>query len=152
MIERLVSGGQTGVDRAGLDVALALGIPCGGWCPRGRRAEDGAIPARYPQEETASADYQERTELNVLDSDGTLIIAAGPLTGGSALTRRIAELRGKPCIVADLDAPPDRERIRRWLSEHRIGVLNVAGPRESLKPGIGERARNFLSGLLDPEP
>ena len=90
MIRRIVSGGQTGVDRAALDVALSLGIPCAGWCPRGRRAEDGPIDARYPLNETPSTSYAKRTEWNVRDSDATLILARLPLGGGTALTERLA--------------------------------------------------------------
>ncbi len=85
-IAKIISGGQTGVDRAALDVAIELELPCGGWCPRGRLAEDGTVPDRYPLQETRSAEYAERTERNVIDSDGTLIIATRPLTGGTALT------------------------------------------------------------------
>mgnify|MGYP003793290687 CR=1 FL=1 len=90
MIKKIVSGGQTGVDRAALDVAMQLGIPVGGWCPRGRRAEDGRIPDSYPLREASSVNYAKRTELNVRDSDGTLILSGGPLTGGTALTESLA--------------------------------------------------------------
>src|SRR5947209_11260398 len=86
MIAKIVSGGQTGVDRAALDVALELGLPCGGWCPKGRRSEGGRIPERYPLRETTSAAYPARTRRNVLYSDGTLVLTNGPPTGGTALT------------------------------------------------------------------
>ena len=91
LVEKIVSGGQTGVDRAALDVALELGIPCGGWCPRGRRAEDGALSARYPLMETPSDDYVQRTTWNIRDSDGTLILTRGEPTGGTAQTALICE-------------------------------------------------------------
>src|SRR5215471_7567840 len=100
---RIVSGGQTGVDRAALDAALELGVPCGGWCPRGRAAEDGPIDDRYPLHETPSRDVEQRTEWNVRDSDGTLILNRGPeLTGGTLLTQRVAQRDRKPWMVIDL--------------------------------------------------
>jgi hypothetical protein len=148
VVERVVSGGQTGVDRAALDAALRLGILCGGWCPAGRRAEDGAIPARYPLTETPEPDYAVRTALNVRDSDATLILAIGALSGGTALTRRLAEAQGRPCRVVDLDAPPADDAVRAWLARERVRVLNVAGPRESLRPGIHRRARRYLEAVL----
>jgi hypothetical protein len=98
-ITKIISGGQTGVDRAALDVAIELELPCGGWCPRGRLAEDGTVPDRYPLQETRSAEYAERTERNVIDSDGTLIIATRPLTGGTALTVELAHRRDKPLLL-----------------------------------------------------
>src|SRR5512134_3746342 len=101
-IERVVSGGQTGVDRAALDAALALGLPCGGWCPRGRRAEDGAIPLHYPLRETPTARYPQRTEWNVRDSDGTLILTRGRPRGGTAYTISVARRLGRPLLVVDL--------------------------------------------------
>ncbi|PSQ85488.1 MAG: molybdenum cofactor carrier, partial [Bacteroidetes bacterium QH_2_63_10] len=85
-MRKIISGGQTGVDRAALDAALAFNVPVGGWCPKGRRAEDGQIPDRYPLEETPSEAYEQRTAWNVRDSDGTLIITDGSLEGGTALT------------------------------------------------------------------
>ena len=147
-MRKVVSGGQTGVDRAALDVALSLGLPCGGFCPRGRRAEDGPIDERYPLEETPSDDYAERTEWNVRDSDGTLVLARGSPSGGTALTIEIARRLGRPFLVVDLAGDPDPAPAARWLAEAGIGVLNVAGPRESQRPGIGEEARAFLERLL----
>lgn len=145
---KLLSGGQTGVDRAALDAALALGIPCGGWCPQGRRAEDGQIPARYPLTETGSPGYRERTYLNVRDSDGTLILARGALSGGTTLTRRVARALGKPCLVLDLAKAPDPRSVRAWMHNHDIRLLNVAGPRESQRPGIYRQAKRFLLRLF----
>jgi putative molybdenum carrier protein len=143
-----VSGGQTGVDRAALDVAIAAGVPHGGWCPRGRRAEDGVVPARYALREHASDEYAARTEANVVDSDGTLVLARGAVAGGTALTKRLADAHGKPCLVVDLDAAPDPVTVRRWIDAHAIEVLNVAGPRESQRPGICAAAAAFLRAVL----
>jgi len=148
--QRIVSGGQTGVDRAALDVALRLRIPHGGWCPRGRLAEDGRIPAKYQLDEVDSPEYPVRTERNVLDSDGTLILCRGKPTGGTELTLRLAERRRKPHLVVDLDRPPECETVRRWLAELAIATLNVAGPRQSQCPGIAAQAAEFLLRLFEP--
>ena len=147
-VEKIVSGGQTGVDRAALDVALAMGIECGGWCPRHRRAEDGRIPDRYPLSETSSASYSQRTRRNVRDSDGTLILLDGEPRGGTLLTQRTAVERGKPCLLVDVSGPLSAEEIRTWLSAHGIQVLNVAGPRESQSPGITLAATQLLHEVL----
>jgi hypothetical protein len=148
VIERIVSGGQTGVDRAALDVALELHLPCGGWCPRGRRAEDGRLDARYPLTETPSAAYPQRTEWNVRDSDGTLILAVGPLRGGTALTRKLALRIGRPFLVIDLARLPVPHALRDWAADNTVRVLNVAGPRESDSPGIYGAAVGFLRQAL----
>jgi hypothetical protein len=145
---RVISGGQTGVDRAALDVARELGVPCGGWCPRGRRAEDGPIPEGYALRETPSAAYPERTAWNVRDSDGTLILTRGRPRGGTALTVSLARRAGKPVIVANLEGGANAAEIRAFLLEHRIRVLNVAGPRESEAPGIHDQAAALLRELL----
>lgn len=147
-VSEIISGGQTGVDRGALDAAMALGIAHGGWCPRGRRAEDGVIPARYRQRETQSASYHVRTEQNVIDSDATLIITRGPLRGGTALTLRMAVQHQRPYSVVDLDGPPQVDEIRDWLRENQVARLNVAGPRESSSPGITQRARLLVEELL----
>lgn len=147
---RIVSGGQTGVDRAALDVALSLGIPCGGWCPRGRLAEDGPIPSRYPLAETPTARYPQRTAWNVRDSDGTLVVHAGRPRGGTALTLRLLARERKPTLQVDLDAAPDPGALTRWMAARAIRVLNVAGPRESECPGVGRRAKQFLESALGP--
>lgn len=149
LITRIVSGGQTGVDRAALDVALALGIACGGWVPKGRRAEDGAISERYPLRETASRGYVERTQRNVRDSDATLILARGPATGGTALTIAVAQRLRRPLLVVDLEDAPSPVAIATWLSATGARVVNIAGPRESTNPGIHEEAKNFLLAVFD---
>jgi hypothetical protein len=147
---RIVSGGQTGVDRAALDAALSLGLACGGWCPRGRKAEDGPIDPRYPLEETPSDEYAERTEWNVRDADGTLVLTFGEPTGGTAYTIAVARRLGRPLLILDLAGGPDPGEVRRWVEAEGIGVLNVAGPRESVRPGAHASARRFLDLALAP--
>jgi hypothetical protein len=151
-VRRVISGGQTGVDRAALDWALALDIPHGGWCPRGRRAEDGLIASRYRLQETPSERYAHRTRRNALESDGTLVLNAGALEAGTRLTVSICERIRKPVHVVQLDdvaCEQEVERVREWLQANRIAVLNIAGPRESKRPGIYQRARDFLAQLAN---
>jgi hypothetical protein len=145
---KIVSGGQTGVDRAALDVALELGIPCGGWCPAGRWAEDGPIDARYPVVETPSADPAARTEWNVRDSDATLLLTTGKESPGTTLTRNVARRLGKPVYVLHARSPEDVGMFRRWLQVANVRTLNVAGPRESESPGIHAEAMRILRALL----
>ncbi len=152
MIEKVVSGGQTGVDRAALDAAIAAGVGCGGWCPRGRRAEDGIIPRRYPLKQTLGSSYFERTRRNVADSDGTLVLAPGEPAGGTLATLGHANRIGKPVLVVDPydgDGEARLDGIVMWLDAHRIRVLNVAGPRESGRPGIYDDARSLMARLLE---
>jgi hypothetical protein len=152
LLQKIVSGGQTGADRAALDVALELGIPIGGWVPRGRLAEDGRIPELYPGLiEAASPDPAVRTALNVRDSDATVILSHGPLRGGSLLTRDEASRLGKPVLHLDLEqlSPAHAaERLRAWLEEHRPAVLNVAGPRASHDPRIAAATQAVLRTAL----
>ncbi|MFD2113298.1 putative molybdenum carrier protein [Thiorhodococcus fuscus] len=144
----VVSGGQTGVDRAALDAALELGLTVRGWCPRGRRAEDGPIANAYPLTETPSRDYAERTEWNVRDSDATLILYRGSLTGGTRLTADLARRLGRPLCARDLPLRSDPDAILSWLLTNRIRSLNCAGPRESGAPGIQGEAFVLLRGLF----
>jgi hypothetical protein len=139
------------VDRSALDAAIECGIEHGGWCPRGRQAEDGRIPGRYRLDETESAEYPVRTERNVIDSDGTLILFRDRLVGGTQLTRRLAARHGKPCFPVDLAGTTDVQPVRDWLAAHAVAVLNVAGPRESSSPGIGHAALQFLRELLSED-
>ena len=151
MIAKIISGGQTGADRAALDFAIRHGIPYGGWVPRGRRTEDGTLPQKYLLEEMPTPDYAQRTEKNVLSADGTLVVSHGYLKGGSALTVFLAERNGKPCIHADLGEWSVRdaaERIRKWLRDQRIGVLNVAGPRAGMDREIYRATFDLLEALL----
>ncbi len=145
-----MSGGQTGVDRAALDFAILHGIPHGGWCPRGRWAEDGVIGARYELKETPDRLCAQRTEWNVRDSDGTVIFSvSAELSGGSALTRKHARLHGKPCLhlskQADGDAAP--AKLRAFIAGWRIKVLNIAGPRLSSEPEAAAFAITVLEAL-----
>lgn len=147
----IVSGGQTGVDRAALDVAIAHGLEHGGWCPLGRRAEDGPLDSRYLLVETESGRYHTRTVRNVRDSDATLILNLGELEGGSLETMRVAERRGKPVRVVQLDVlPADDElvELREWLRTNAVVRLNVAGPREGKRPGAYRAAHAMLERLL----
>ena len=152
VVREVWSGGQTGVDRAALDAALAVGVSTGGWVPRGRLAEDGTIPATYPGlRETPSADYAERTTWNVRDCDATLILHHGALSGGSAFTRDEAIRLGKPHLALDLDGlTPDAAltAARDWLAGFAGSRLNVAGPRASGASVIYDRARALLVALL----
>ena len=148
MLMKIVSGGPTGVDRAALDVALALGLAAGGGCPQGRRAEDGVIPDRYPLMETPEPNYEARTRRNVEDSDGALILNLGTLDGGTALTACHARQIGKPCLIVALEEGIEPAAFRAWLDRNQIAVLNVAGPRESKRPGVYEAAYCCLEALM----
>jgi len=148
---KLISGGQSGVDRAALDVALELGIPCGGWCPQGRRAEDGVIASKYPLEQTPLVQYQQRTEWNARDSDGTLTLTIGKPEGGTLLTIDFARKHKRPCLVVDLALPVDVQTVKDWILGHQIENLNVAGPRASKQPDVYGRAVVFLRELLKHE-
>jgi hypothetical protein len=152
--ERVVSGGQTGVDRAALDAALEAGLPCGGFVPKGRRAEDGPIPERYPLQECGTPDYAVRTELNVIHSDATLILNRGKLDGGSSATVEFCQEHDKPCSVVQLEqvsAGQAAISIRYFLSQAKPRTLNVAGPRESKCPGIYQAALDLLRLVLRPQ-
>jgi hypothetical protein len=148
MLERIISGGQTGVDRAALDVALELGIAVGGWCPKGRRAEDGRIQRRYPLRETPSTRYAQRTAWNVRDSDATLILTLGPLTRGTAFTHKLTHTYGRPMFVVDLAETRAVSPVRRWLNKHNVRTLNVAGPRASTEREINVLSERYLRRLF----
>ena len=148
VIEKVVSGGQTGVDRAALDVALRLGVPCGGWCPQGRLAEDGPLPLSYPLDETPSPEYAERTLWNVRDTDGTLVLTSGPPADGTGFTVQCARSLAKPCLIVDFEEGGDPAHVLAWAAQHGVRVMNVAGPRESKCPGIYDLASGFLEAVL----
>ena len=151
MLKKIVSGGQTGVDRGALDAALSAGFACGGWCPEGRIAEDGRIPDRYLVAELAGAGYRQRTRQNVVDSDGTLVICFGTPTGGTLETMRFCKRFGKPVLVIDaaaIDPPAAAALAAEFVKAHSIEVLNVAGPRESTRAGAFEASRETVALLL----
>lgn len=151
MLTKIVSGGQTGVDRGALDAALEAQFPCGGWCPEGRQAEDGRIHQKYPLVELAGSGYRQRTLKNVQDSDGTMILFTGVLSGGTKLTRDCCVKGRKPFVIVDAVQVSLSEAIDgalRFIEENRIRVLNVAGPRVS---GWGEGydfALNMVDGII----
>jgi hypothetical protein len=151
-IVKIVSGGQTGADRGGLDAAIELGIPHGGCCPKGRLAEDGAIPDNYKQTETGSKNYVKRTEKNVVDSSATSIFTNGTPTGGSKKTAEFAKKHGKPYICLDTEKPDleTTERLIDWTRNLRNPqiVLNVAGSRESKAPGIQKQVAKIVGNLI----
>lgn len=155
---KIVSGGQTGVDRAALDAAIFHDIPHGGWCPLGRRSEDGKIPATYQLTETDSRNYAVRTEQNVRDSDGTLILFEDFMSRGTELTAKLTRKLRRPLFKVDIsglcdwdDETFDQEigSVVDWIEQLNIGVLNVAGPRESSAIGIGSAAQAFLVRLFE---
>jgi hypothetical protein len=151
---KIISGGQTGVDQAALDAAIKLAIPHGGWVPKGRKTEAGPLPAMYQLKELNSDRYRDRTEKNIVDSDGTLIISFGPLTGGSALTESLALKHDRPCLVLDIELVPlDEviEAIEKWLNKHAIETLNIAGPRASGEPRIYDVVYDMLLKLNWPK-
>ena len=139
------------MDRAALDAAMEMNISCGGWCPKGRLAEDGVIDAKYPLTETTSTDYSQRTEWNVRDSDGTLVLTIDEPTGGTAFTIRMADKHGKPVHIVRLAEGSEADRVRGvldWLKQHGIRTVNVAGPRESTSPGVYGAALRILGQVL----
>jgi hypothetical protein len=151
MLQKIISGGQTGTDRAALDVAIEMGIPHGGRIPKGRKTEKGRLSARYQLKETDTMDYAQRTELNVINSDATLLFSHGTLTGGSALTKALAKKYHKPCLHIDLDKIDENKAtklIKLWLQTRNVHILNVAGPRESEDLLIYDSVQKILRTLL----
>ena len=150
MIKKIMSGGQTGADRAALDFAIKMDLPHGGWVPKGRVAEDGPLPDKYKLQEMQTANYPKRTEQNIIDSDGTLIITHGKLTGGSRLTKEFAENQKRPYLHIDLNETAifeAAEQIIQWVMENRIGVLNIAGSRASKDPKIYRAVYELLETI-----
>lgn len=155
MIKKIISGGQTGADQAALDAAIEMGIPHGGWIPKGRKTEKGRLSDKYRLQETNSIDYALRTEFNILDSDGTLIFSHGPLKGGSLLTQQLAYKHHRSCLHIDLSEMSEykaTEIIKMWIDIKDVGILNVAGPRESEDESIYEAVKNITKSLFFPPP
>ncbi len=147
----IVSGGQTGVDRAALDAAIATGLVIGGWCPKGRRAEDGVISDRYSLRETSERRSRQRTQWNVRDSDATLVLNWGELQDGTLLTVKLARERyQRPLLLVNLLQPINVQEVVEWIVRHDIKTLNVAGPRESSRLGIYAKARVYLEEVFRP--
>jgi hypothetical protein len=150
-VSKIVSGGQSGVDRAALDVAIQIGIPHGGWVPKGRKAEDGVIPEKYKVTEMETKSYALRTEQNVIDSDGTLIISQEALTEGSELTRQFAIKYERPWLHINLrvnSAFEGAKSVNYWILQNNIRVLNVAGPRSSHDANIYDAAAKLLKAVF----
>ncbi len=151
VLEKIISGGQTGADRAALDCAMEHGIPHGGWCPKGRLAEDGLIELRYKLEETPSSEYAQRTEWNVRDSQGTVVFSiAAKLSGGSQRTVAAAKKHRRPCLHLSRRVPADmaREALLRFIRQNKIRCLNVAGPRASEEPEAYRFVKQALSSAF----
>jgi len=157
MIEKIISGGNCGADRAALDVAIALEIPHGGWCPKGRKASDGRIPDSYNLQETESYEYPPRTEKNVQESDGTIILYRNTITRGCSLTMNLCDKHNKPIYLVDASLLEDSEatfnwmvrNIILWVEEYDVKTLNVAGSRESKAPGIYFLTYEMLESILE---
>jgi hypothetical protein len=147
----IVSGGQTGADRAALDFAISHRLEHGGWCPRGRRAEDGTIPACYLLRETNETSYAARTERNIIDSDATVVFSMSTVVrGGTLLSMRLARRHNRPLLhlTAAVPVAEAAARLARFLRDHQVRVLNVAGPRASQEPAIGALVKSVLSQAL----
>jgi hypothetical protein len=160
-LRKVICGGQTGVDQAALRAARDCGLEIGGWCPPGRESEDGVIPAEFPLKETPhdrSPDAPElarsqRTEWNVRDSDGTLVIrseiaAEEPTDPGTEWAVQCAKRYGRPLLVCDVSDPDAKQKVQEWLGRFPIKVLSVGGPAESTSPGISDRAYRLLRGVF----
>ena len=151
VLNKIVSGGQTGVDQAALVAAIAMGLDHGGWCPAGRRSERGRIPVVFQLTETFERNYTVRTEKNVIDSDATMILFRDELTGGTLLTERLTLKHDRPVLCVDLNNDSFEEsidRIKAWLDRYSVQTLNVAGPRESTSRGIQSQAEAFMRRLI----
>ena len=151
MIKKIISGGQTGADQGALDASIKYSLPHGGWVPKGRLTENGRLPDEYKLKEMPTKNYPARTEKNVLASDGTVIITHGKLTGGSALTKKLAKKHKLPCLHINLNEIPAflaASKINAWINENNIEILNVAGSRASKDPKIYEDTTYIIQGVI----
>lgn len=149
IVEKIISGGQTGADRAGLDVALWHQFPHGGWCPRGRKAEDGPLAGQFQLVETPTSNYLQRTEWNVRDTDGTIVFTLSPIvTGGSLRTLEFARKHKKPFLHIHRGMYQPDSAVQQFISTHGIKLLNIAGSRESKEPGIHQWTKEVLDRAL----
>ena len=151
MLKKIISGGQTGADQAALDAAIKYSFSHGGWITKGRKTEDGRLPDNYKLREMSTDSYPKRTKQNVIDSDGTVIISHGKLTGGSKLTQELAEKHFRSCLHIDLNKAPAfiaASKINSWIIEHNIEILNVAGSRASKDPKIYEIVKYIIEGVI----
>ena len=150
MIEKIISGGQTGVDRAALDFAIENQISHGGYCPKGRKAEDGIIPRRYQLIETVSPNYRQRTEKNLMESDGTLVLYQEPIIGGTYLTIQLCHEKMKPIHLIDLNRDQTRSILlfEQWIENNHVYILNIAGPRQTKDNTYG-RALKTLNQIME---
>jgi hypothetical protein len=149
-MKKIISGGQTGADQAALDFAIENNIPHGGWIPKGRMTEDGTLPIKYQLQEMPTKSYPKRTEKNILDSDGTLIISHGTISGGTALTKKLSQKHEKPCLHLDLNkitSSEAGEQLRVWIQRNNIQVMNVAGSRASKDDKIYSAVKKILTVL-----
>ncbi len=150
MIQKIISGGQTGASRAALDVAINLSIPYGGWTPKGRLTEDGSLPDAYQLNEMPTSSFAKGIQQNIADSDGTLILTRGDPADGAEIAIKIARKRKHPFLHVDLDATPALQTallITEWINENRIEVLHVTGSRASKAPGIYESTLHILESV-----
>lgn len=150
-LQIIISGGQTGVDRGALDGCLELEFPCGGWCTAGRTAEDGPIPPRYPLIELQSPYYDDRTRRNIVESEATLIICDGKLSGGTLLTANYAKHIGRPVFIFEVSPffiDRTMENLLDFLEAYQVETLNVAGPRASQWPKAYDNAKHIVKQLI----
>ncbi|MBU1344042.1 MAG: putative molybdenum carrier protein [Proteobacteria bacterium] len=150
VIDKIISGGQTGADIAGIDAAISCGVPYGGWLPKGRKSENGTVPETYTDFlEMEKGGYPKRTEQNVIDSDGTVIFTYGKLAGGSSLTKKFAVKNNKPWLHIDLDSENHPvAKIKFWVTDYDIKILNVAGKSASKAPTIYNQVKAIITKLL----
>ncbi|MCP3873235.1 MAG: hypothetical protein GY699_08800 [Desulfobacteraceae bacterium] len=150
VIKKIISGGQTGADIAGIDAAISCNIPYGGWLPKGRKAENGIVPEKYTDFQVMTrGGYPKRTEQNIIDSDGTIIFTYGKLAGGSSLTKKFAVKNNRPWLHIDLDAEENPvTKIKNWIVDWDIKIVNIAGKSASKAPTIYNQVKAIIEQVL----